>query len=159
MSQRDGRRGGPRGGRPGEGYTLVELLAAVAVAGLVAAMGVSGFRAVREAVVLDRAQAAVRAQLGRARLLALSRGRTVRVRLAAGRELRLEAGGEVLDRLPLLSGGLALDSARLRPRTLRFNGRGQAAPGSVYLYRGGRGVRVVCNFLGRLRVERIAIRR
>jgi hypothetical protein len=51
------------------------------------------------------------------------------------------------------SGDVALDSIRLRPATLRFNARGQAAPGSVYLYRRDRGVRLVSNFLGRIRQE------
>lgn len=159
MRERDGDREGPRGGRGAGGHTLVELLAAMLLAGLLAAVGARGVRALREAVVLDRAQATVRGELARARLIALSRGRTVRVRLAGDGELRLESAGEVLDRLPLLSGELTLDSVRLRPSTLRFNARGQAAPGSVYLYRGRRGVRVVCNFLGRLRVERFAVGR
>jgi hypothetical protein len=50
---------------------------------------------------------------------------------------------------------LPVDSLRVRPATLRFNARGQAAPGSVYLYRGRRSIRIVCNFLGRLRIEAV----
>jgi len=77
------------------------------------------------------------------------------VRLATGGVLEtVDRDGAVVDRTRLLDSPLGVDSARLRPSVMRFNARGQAAPGSLYLYRGRRVVRIVCNFLGRLRVER-----
>jgi hypothetical protein len=82
----------------------------------------------------------------------------VRVRILADRSLGLlDPRDTVLARIRIAGDGLlALDSVRLRPSTLRFNPRGQAAPGSLYLYRGRRGVRLVSNFLGRVRREELA---
>ncbi|MFW6193741.1 MAG: hypothetical protein ACOC83_09675, partial [Gemmatimonadota bacterium] len=68
-----------------------------------------------------------------------------------------DTDGELVGTTPLVAGTFDLDSARLRPSVLRFNARGQASPGSLYLYRKRRGVRVVSNFIGRVRVERFAL--
>lgn len=79
----------------------------------------------------------------------------MRVRLDPGGSLvALDARGRIVAATPLRDAGLlGVDSVRLRPATLRFNARGQAGPGSLYLYRGGRGVRLVVNFIGRVRRE------
>lgn len=145
-----------RGSSPG--ITLVEVLIALTMAALTVVIGSAALRGMREAVALDRAAAAVRGSLAQARSVAIRERATVRLRLSEGGDLVLFGPeGEPLRRVSLASGSLRVDSADLRPSTLRYNSRGQAAPGSVYLYRGGRGVRIVSNFLGRLREERFRI--
>lgn len=86
----------------------------------------------------------------------MSRRETVRFR-KIGDQLVLQASDGSTLKSIALSGAdrLPVDSVLLRPATFRFNARGQAAPGSVYLFRGDRSVRIVCNFLGRLRVEAV----
>lgn len=140
------------------GLTLVELLIALSVAALLVMLGSAALHGMRDAVALDRAAAAVRGTLAGARSLAIRERATVRLRLSGRGELVLFGpDDEVLRSLPLTGGTVRVDSVDLRPPTLRFNSRGQAAPGSVYLYRGERGVRIVSNFLGRLREERFRI--
>lgn len=136
------------------GFTLPELVVALVIAAAVLATGWSGVRTFREVSALRAAARQVTAHLSLARRLAVGRRETVRVSAAAG-ELALRAeDGTVIVRLALEGqDALPVDSLRVRPATLRFNARGQAAPGSVYLYRGRRSLRIVCNFLGRLRVE------
>lgn len=104
---------------------------------------------------LDRTASLARAHVVRARILAVAGRRTVRVRLdPAGSLVALDPGDRIVGATPLRGEGLlGVDSVRLRPSTLRFNARGQAGPGSLYLYRDGRGVRLVVNFIGRLRRE------
>ncbi len=141
------------------GFTLLELMIALAIASLLLVVAGGGFRAYREAVSLDAAVRAVRVHLGRARATAVGRREVVRVRLSPDADLwLLDSEGEVLSTVPLGSSGpFVPDSVRLRPSTLRFNPRGQAAPASIYLYRGKRGVRLVSNFLGRVREERFSL--
>lgn len=149
-----GRQVGAVGGRAG-GFTLAELLVVLLLASLLLGLSAGGIRSWRRATVLDRAGAAVRGTLARARMLATARGEVVRVRLAADGRLRLLAvDGSVLWTLALREPPLALDSVRLRPPWMRFNALGMAAPGSVHLYLDGRRIRVVCNFIGRVRIER-----
>lgn len=138
------------------GFTLPELLIALTVVMTLAALGWSGLRSFREAAALRAAARQVVAELSLARRLAVNRRETVRFTTAAG-DLALTAeDGGVLARLALAGpDALPVDSLRVRPATLRFNARGQAAPGSVYLYRGRRSIRIVCNFLGRLRIETV----
>lgn len=136
------------------GFTLVELLIVLVLAGLLMGVGSSGLARYREAAALDGAVGAVRAHLARARGLGLARREVVRLRIRDGRLTIYSADDDPLHSLSLFRGPLAVDSARLAPRTLRYNGRGQASPGSVYLYRGSKGGRIVSNFIGRLRVER-----
>lgn len=144
--------------RTGSAFTLVELLVALTVLGLILSLSVSGLDRYRRAVVLDRAAAAARGAMARARMLAIARREVVRLDLRPGGRLYLRTRqGRELARVDLVEEAAALDSARLRPWWMRFNPRGQAAPGSLYLYAGGRGVRVVSNFLGRTRVERFAL--
>jgi len=136
------------------GFTLVELLMVLMVFGTLLSLSWSGLRSFREASALRAAARQVVAELSLARRMAVNRRETIRF-AAAGEDLALTAeDGGVLIRLAL-SGpdALPVDSLRVRPATLRFNARGQAAPGSVYLYRGRRSIRIVCNFLGRLRIE------
>lgn len=136
------------------GFTLPELLIVLTVMSILLAMSWSGLSAFREASALRAAARQVTAQLALARRLAVGRRETVRF-TAAGNDLTLSApDGTVLLRVGLEGPDpLPVDSLRVRPSSLRFNARGQAAPGSVYLYRGRRSIRIVCNFLGRLRVE------
>lgn len=140
------------------GLTLVELLMALVLLAVALALGAEGVRRYRDAVALDRATDAVRSRLAEARMLAVARRGVVELRITPSGELELlDVDGEVQGITPLRDGEFDLDSVRLRPRVLRFNARGQAAPGSLYLYRRGRGVRVVSNFIGRIRVERFAL--
>ncbi|TFG63031.1 MAG: prepilin-type N-terminal cleavage/methylation domain-containing protein, partial [Gemmatimonadales bacterium] len=136
------------------GFTIVELLIGLVVVGTILSLGFSGYDGLREAQALRSATWEVRAQLSFARRAAVTRRETIRFR-QTGDQLVLEASdGSALTSIAL-SGvdRLPVDSIQLRPATFRFNARGQAAPGSVYLFKGDRSVRIVCNFLGRLRVE------
>lgn len=136
------------------GFTLPQLLMALVLIAIGLGVAIPTGGTALDAFALRRAGDLARGHLARARLLAVARREIVRVR--AGPEGELLALGPDdaslavthLDHPPL-----GLDSLRLQPSTLRFNARGQAAPGSVYLYRGRRGVRLVCNFLGRVRRE------
>lgn len=141
-----------RWARPG--FTLSELLIVLVLVAFLVSWSAFGLARYREATALDGAVGAVRAHLLRARGLALARREVVRLRIRTGRLTIYSSLDEPLHTRPLLRGPLALDSARLAPRTLRYNGRGQASPGSVYLYRGSKGARIVSNFVGRIRVER-----
>lgn len=143
----------------GGGYTLVQVLLATAVVGIVAGVAISGAGTALGAFSLRRSADLTRGHLGRARLLAVSHRETVRVRAGgSGELLLLDAQGEVMATTHVGGGGLLrLDSVVIRPTTLRFNARGQAAPGSVYLFRGRRGVRLVINFLGRVRREALRV--
>ncbi len=129
------------------GFTIVELLIAIFIVGTIATFGFSGFS-------LRSATWEVRQQLSFARRAAISRRETIRFRQIGDRLVLQSPDGRDLMSIAL-SGvdHLPVDSVQIRPATFRFNARGQAAPGSVYLYRGKRSVRIVCNFLGRLRVE------
>lgn len=137
------------------GVTLPELLIAITIVGTLAALGLSGFRDLGEAARIHSAARSVWSHLALARTLALGRRETVRVRLdSRGDLVLLDRNGRLLATASVGPGAdLSVDSIRVRPVTLRFNSRGQAAPGSVYLHLGERTVRVVSNFLGRLRVE------
>jgi hypothetical protein len=118
-------------------------------------MSASSFRELRAAAYVHAASRSVRNQLVLARSLSVARRERIRIRLdPEGDLVLLDDSGRRLARATVgLDGDLRVDSVRVRPATLRFNPRGQAAPGSVYLYRGNRIVRIVSNFLGRLRVE------
>ncbi len=139
------------------GFTLVELLVVLALIGVVAATSAGALWDVRRHAGLEAAVRSGRAALVRARMEAVFRGGTVRVRRErrGPPELVLRDGLErPIARFVLgPRSGAGLDSAVLRRSTLSFNGRGQAAPGSLYLYQGGRGVRLVVNFIGRVRRE------
>ena len=137
------------------GATLAEMLIALTILGTLTAVSASGLRSFREASSMRAASWSVRNHMALARSLAIARREKIRLRKdSAGDLVVLSASGERLAAASVgLEGDLSLDSLRVRPATLRFNSRGQAAPGSIYLYRGDRTVRIVSNFLGRLRVE------
>lgn len=146
--QTDGTRGG---------FTLLRLLTAMLVTGLALAGSVSGFRSMAIGAQLTGAARTVRAHFGYARAVAIARRTTVALTLGpAGELLLLDPGDSVIRRAPLLgTAGYRLDSVRIRPTVIRFNPRGQAAAGSIYLYKGQRGARLVVNFVGRVREERL----
>lgn len=136
------------------GFTLPELLLVLVIAGTLLSAGLSGTRALREAAALRSAARRVVATLSLARRTAVNRREIVRVRADPAAVSLTDAAGGVIVRLGLDGvDRLPVDSVRVRPATMRFNERGHAAPGSVYLYRGNRSIRIVSNFLGRLRVE------
>lgn len=141
------------------GFTLPELLLALALLGGAWALGLAVWRAHADGDALRGASRAVRGALDAGRLTAVARREVLRLRLSEGGRLVLYDGGDRelrgWDVGP--RGPFRTDSIRLRPRTLRFNSRGQAAPGSVYLYRGRGGVRLVVNFVGRVREERFTL--
>lgn len=141
-----------------EGLTLVELLIATVLVAVAVGIGVEGVRRYRDAVALDRAADAARGRLAEARFLAVARRGVVEVRVTPGGALELrDTDDAVVGATPLVGGAFDLDSVRLRPAVLRFNARGQASPGSLYLYRERRGIRLVSNFIGRIRVERFPL--
>jgi prepilin-type N-terminal cleavage/methylation domain-containing protein len=137
------------------GVTLPELLITLTVIGALTALGASGLRNLRDATSMRAATWSVRNHLALARSLAIARREKIRIRQDESGDLVLltPSGERVAAASVGPSSDVPVDSLRVRPATLRFNSRGQAAPGSVYLYRGDRVVRVVSNFLGRLRIE------
>lgn len=147
-------------GQSARGVTLPEVLIAVTIAGTLTAISLTGIRGHAEGIAMRAAERAVRGQLVLARTVAVARRETVRVRAdETGDLVILDGSGARLNSAGIGGAtGLGVDSMRVRPSTLRFNSRGQGAPGSVYLYRGNRTVRIVSNFLGRLRTERNRIR-
>lgn len=148
--QQDGSRKS-RGSHTGRsGFSLVEVAVALAVTGLAAAFIIS--REPLDRFSLTRAARVAESQLTLARLHAIATHAPTAVTLAGTRLEVSRHGGSLLSRVDL--GGHALgrlDSVRLQPSTLRFNARGHGSPGSVYLYRGDRGIRLVSNFVGRVR--------
>lgn len=140
------------------GHTLVELTLALTLSGIVALAATAGWRRWREAAPLERASAVAGGELARARSAAVARRSVLRLRVEDGGVLVLsDAEGRRVRATRLRAAPFRLDSVRLRPATLRFNARGQGSPGSLYLYRGDRAVRLVINFIGRVRVERLRL--
>lgn len=141
------------------GFTLLELTVVVAIVGLLVVASFEGFRSLTDSTAITGATRAVHQHVVRARSAAVYRRERVRLRLDGFSELTIRDGQDsVLHSLSLAkSGPFGIDSVRLRPATLRFNPRGQAAPGSIYLYRSKRGARVIVNFLGRVRVQRFPV--
>jgi len=142
---------------PTAAFTLPELLLVLALIGVVCGVSAGALWDVRRQLGLEAAARTGRAALTRARMEAVFRGATVRVRQERRDppELVLRDRDErPIARFVLGPGsGAGLDSAALRRSTLSFNSRGQAAPGSLYLYQGDRGIRLVVNFIGRVRRE------
>ncbi len=141
------------------GFSLPELLLVLALLGVTAMAGIAAWRAYAESRALEGAGRVVRGALDAGRLAGVARRSVVRLRLEEDARLVLydEDDGEIRGWALGRAGPFRMDSVRLRPRTLRFNARGQAAPGSVYLYRGRGAIRLVINFLGRVREERFTI--
>lgn len=141
----------------GAGFTLLRLVVAIALLGIAVTGSISGVRSLAGSAELAGAARVVRGHLVYARTVAISRREVVKLTLTPAGELLLrDSRDSVVRRTPLLGAdGFRLDSASLRPTALRFNARGQAAPGSVYLHGGRAGVRLVMNFVGRVREERL----
>ncbi|WP_420615941.1 prepilin-type N-terminal cleavage/methylation domain-containing protein [Candidatus Palauibacter sp.] len=132
------------------GFSLVEVAVALAVTGLAAAFIIS--REPLDRFSLTRAARVAESQLRLARLHAVATHAPTAVTLVGTRLEVSRQGGSLLSRVDLGRHTLGrLDSMRLQPSTLRFNARGHGSPGSVYLYRGDRGIRLVSNFVGRVR--------
>lgn len=112
-----------------------------------------GARPALDRFALTRAARIAEAQLVTARTRAVALQTDVHVLVQAGHLEVRQASGARLRRVDLTRIAMGrLDSIRLRPARLRFNARGHAGPGSLYLYRGRRGVRLVVNFVGRVRL-------
>lgn len=145
--------------RSPSGFTLPELLVLLTLAGFVLAVGAAALHDLRRWAGLEAAARVGAAALTRARMEAVHRGEAIRVRREGRHPPALilrDRDGRRIDRYVLgPDSGAGLDSAVLRRSTLSFNPRGHAAPGSLYLYQGDRGVRLVVNFIGRLRREPI----
>jgi prepilin-type N-terminal cleavage/methylation domain-containing protein len=136
------------------GTTLIELLIVLLVLSTLSAIGWRGLRRYRDAAALQEAANAVTRVLNLGRTVAISRRETVGLRSQASELLLLSSDGSVIARLQIGPGTeLPVDSVRVRPATIRFNSRGHAGAGSIYLWRRGTTVRLVCNFLGRVRRE------
>lgn len=156
MERAASRRRSRRAARRASGATLSEVSVALAVLAVSVTAAVPAFDVV-DRVSLARSAEIARGHLARARLTALARRARVEVRLGrSNRLLLLDAGGNRIAEADVGGDGLlALDSLRIRPTSIRYNARGQGSPGSLYLYRGDRGVRLVSNFLGRVRKQRL----
>lgn len=144
--------------RPSPGFTLPEILVVLSLAGLVLAVGVAALADFRRRAGLEAAARVGVAALTRARMEAVFRGERVRVRKEGRGDppslVLRDRADRPIARFALGPGsGAGVDSAVLRRSTLSFNARGQAAPGSLYLFQGDRGVRIVVNFIGRVRRE------
>jgi Tfp pilus assembly protein FimT len=135
-------------------------LIVLTIVGTLAVLSLGGLQRVRQTFRLHAASRSVWSHLALARTLALGRRETVRVREGPGGDLVLldESGFPLASAAVGPASDLRVDSIRVRPSSLRFNARGQAAPGSIYLYLGDRVVRVVSNFIGRIRVETSSLR-
>lgn len=142
------------------GFTLSEMLVVVVILALLAAVGLAASRTFLEWLELDGATRAVRTTLAEARALAIARHAHLRLRLGEEGDLWIvDADGRTVERVHTGPGGpYRLDSVRIAPWWgLRYNERGQGSAGSVYLFRGRRGVRLVSNFLGRVRQETFSV--
>ncbi len=136
------------------GMTLIELLIVLLLLSTVSAIGWHSLRRFRDAAALQEAANAVTRILNLGRAAAISRRETIGLRVGGGELLLISGDGAVIARLEIGPGAeLPVDSVRVRPATIRFNSRGHAGAGSVYLWRRGVTVRLVCNFLGRVRRE------
>ncbi len=139
------------------GLTLVELLIALVLTATVSALSWTALRSARDAAALEGAARSVSRQLALGRNLAVARREPIRLR-AGPTDLGLYASdGTRISSLEVGPGGeLPVDSVEVRPSTIRFNARGHAGAGSIYLWKGRRGIRLICNFLGRVRRESVS---
>ena len=136
------------------GMTLIELLIVLLLLSTVSAIGWKGLRSFRDAAALQDAANAVTRLLKLGHAVAIARRETIGLRAGTGELILVAGDGTVIARLEIGPGAeLPVDSVRVRPSTIRFNSRGHAGAGSIYLWRRGVTVRLVCNFLGRVRRE------
>lgn len=145
----------PGTGKGRNGFSIVELAIAIAIAGVAVALVIP--RGPLDRLGLTRAARVAESQLALARLHAVAAHAPTEVRLV-GTQLEVSLRrGRLLSRVDLGRHGLGrIDSIRVRPATLRFNARGHGSSGSVYLYRGRYGIRLVSNFVGRVRAESLS---
>lgn len=139
------------------GYTLVELLIALVVIGTLSSLGWTALRSFRDAAALEGAARSVSRQLAAGRNLAVSRRETIRLRAGPADIGIYASDGTRISSLAVgPAGELPVDSVEIRPSTIRFNARGHAGAGSIYLWKGRSGIRLICNFLGRIRREPVS---
>lgn len=134
------------------GFTLVEMSVVIGLLGILLATALPATRAI-DRWSLSRAARITERHLSGVRLRAMAHREKLHVRVISPGTLEtVDAAGNVLARRDLAGPGTRyVDSVRVRPKALRFNSRGQGAAGSIYLYRGDRGIRIVSNFVGRVR--------
>ncbi len=139
------------------GYTLLELLVVLVLLGTLSSLSWTALRRARDAAALEGAARSVSRQLAAGRNLAVARRETIRLQ-AGPADLGLYASdGTRISSLAVGPGEeLPVDSVDIRPSTIRFNARGHAGAGSIYLWKGRRGIRLICNFLGRVRRESVS---
>ena len=139
------------------GFTVIEVVLAMAVTALAAAAAVTAWGGL-EGLRLTRAAAVAESHLRAARLRALSARERLDVTVSGTIvETRRKVDGFLVARTDLAEVAMGgADSVALRPATLRFNARGHGAAGSLYLYRDERGIRLISNFLGRVRREKVS---
>ena len=138
--------------RPSGGTTLVEIGIALSLLGILLAIAVPAGSTL-DHWSLTRATRLAERHLVAARLHAVAHRRPLRVRVSQSRFVEtVDATGQIVARIDLGGSGMrSLDSIRIRPPTIRYNPRGHGSAGSLYLYRGNRGVRLISNFVGRVR--------
>lgn len=151
---RPARRGGRLASRPGQrGFTLIEMLLAMALLGIMGAMAGLAVTPVLEKVRFRRQVERYTAIMRQARLLAIS----------TGRPARLELGGEGEECVFLLTGPVEErkecgledhDVLVMDPGVLTFFPEGSATPGLLTFSRSGRTTRVRLDLLtGRPEIE------
>ena len=134
------------------GYSLVEVVIVVGLVGLLF-VAVLPVRDVLQQWSLSRATRITERVMTGTRLRAVAHREKLRVVVSGRGTLEiLDGSGRVVNRFELAGPGRPrVDSVRIRPRTIRYNARGHGAAGSITLYLGNRGKRVISNFLGRIR--------
>ena len=134
------------------GTTLLEVVCAIALLSILASLSIPVVRSL-DAWAVNAAARITERHLMTVRLRAAADRRLYRIRATPGGNLEtLDNTGRVVGRLELAGPTARLvDSLRVRPRTIRYNPRGHGSAGSIYLYRNGRGVRLISNFVGRIR--------
>ena len=139
------------------GFTLLELTVVLALVALAASLSFPLGQQVRERLSVIGAREDLVSLITRARAEALRRGGSSLIIVRSPAEIRIESGGELLQRLDLeatwrtelvLSGG--------RPRVeLRFNasGLGTMTARSITIVRGSAVARLIVSAFGRIRRE------
>jgi prepilin-type N-terminal cleavage/methylation domain-containing protein len=133
------------------GFTLLELLAALGLSAVLAAIGTLGVRALADTSHLAAGSRVVAATLRLARGRALARNVVVEVHFDAGiGTCEVHAGGAVLER-HMLPPGVRFAGLPASAR-IRFGALGTAENGTIRLAAGARTRSVVVNQRGRVRL-------
>jgi len=136
-----------------EGFTLLELLASLALAATLGGIGMARLPALLATARLAGTTHRLAATLREARGRALQRGMRIEVRFDPGRgtwEIR-EQGGPTMETHTLPPG--VTFTALPASRRVRFTGIGTAENATVRLAAGGASRRVILNQRGRVRVQ------